>query len=135
MNRKTKVLIVDDDPGILMQLRWALRDDFDLLLAGSPREVEQLLRDVPSLDAAVVDLHLPPDATSIDGGLSVIRAVRQAGRDTRIIAISADRALGLARRAEEAGASTLLGKPVERDRLLVLLRKADEEDPRETEGR
>lgn len=121
MSRKKKVLIVDDDPGLLTQLRWALRDDFELLLAGSPREVELLLRGDTPPDAAVVDLHLPPDTATIDGGLSVIRTLRGAGSRTRIIAITANRASDFDRLAVEAGASTLLGKPVARDRLLALL--------------
>ena len=33
MDRRMTVLIVDDDPEILTQLRWALQDEFDLLVA------------------------------------------------------------------------------------------------------
>ena len=122
MSRKKKVLIVDDDAEILTQLRWALGEEFELVLAGSPDEAEQLLREGAPPEAALVDLHLPPDTSSIEGGVSVIRRLSQTSAATRIIAFSADRSEEAARITRDAGALMLLNKPVQRERLLELLR-------------
>lgn len=121
MGGKTRVLIVDDDPEVLSQLRWALREEFDLLLAASPPEVEALLLEASPPAAALVDLHLPPETSSIDGGIAVIRALRRASAATRIVAISAYPSEDSDRRSRSAGASMLLSKPVRRARLLELL--------------
>ncbi len=120
--KRKKVLIVDDDAEILTQLRWALGEEFDLVLAGSPSEAEALLSEGAPPEAALVDLHLPPDASSIEGGISVIRSLSQTSATTRIIAFSADRSEDADRLTRDAGALMLLNKPIQRERLLELLR-------------
>ena len=122
MDRRMRVLIVDDDPEILTQLRWALQDEFDLLVAGSPAEAESILRGQEPPEAALVDLHLPPDTSSIDGGISLIQSLRSASEETRIIAFSAHQSDEAQRLSRSAGARVLLNKPVRRGTLLHLLR-------------
>ena len=121
MTRKRRVLIVDDDPEILTQLRWALGDQFDLVLAASPAEVEEKLRGSSPPDAALVDLHLPPDTSSIEGGISLIRRLRDRWGVRKVVAISAQQDTELGQRSLSAGAEIFLNKPVERSRLLELL--------------
>lgn len=127
MKRKKRVLIVDDDPGVLTQMRWALQDDFDLILARSPHEAQEVLMGTVPVAAAVVDLHLPPDTTVIDGGLEMIRSLKGARAEIRIIAMTANKVEGAGRRVLDAGATTLLDKPVARLRLLNLLGEPDQD--------
>lgn len=122
MTQRRRLLIVDDDPGILLQLRWTLQDEFDLLLAGDMGQASALLDEEKPPDAALVDLHLPPDLGSIDGGLALIRRLREEFADTRIIAFTAEPDEEADRRSRSAGAERLLSKPVERVALLELLR-------------
>ena len=112
MQGRTKVLIVDDDLEILAQLRWALQGEFHLLLVADPAEAVEILRRGSLPAVALVDLHLPPDTSSIDGGISVIRTLRRASESMRIIAISASPSAEVDRASRSAGAATLLGKPV-----------------------
>ena len=122
--KKMSLLIVDDDAEILTQLRWALQDEFELLLAGSPAEAAVLLHESEPPSAALVDLHLPPDTSTIEGGIGLIGSLSEASAETRIIALSADHSDEADRRARAAGALMLLNKPVQRERLLELLSRA-----------
>lgn len=123
MASQRRLLIVDDDPEILVQLRWALQDDFELLLASDPRQAAELAHRGRAPAAALVDLHLPPDVGSIEGGLALIRDLRQTCAGTRIIAFTAQYDDEAERRSRSAGAEQLLMKPVERSVLLRLLRR------------
>lgn len=125
MQEKKRVLIVDDDPGILVQLRWALREEFDLLLAGTADEAGELLRGQSPPAVALVDLHLPPDAGCIEGGLELIRSLRRSTAEIRILAFTARFDAESDRRCRSAGAEKLLGKPLAREQLLRLLRETD----------
>ncbi len=121
MKPKRRLLIVDDDLDIRTQLMWALEEDFELLVAGDPQEAGEILDGKAPPDAALVDLHLPPDPSTCAAGLALIRRLRQSSSLVRIIAISAQHSRELERRSRSAGAVTLLGKPVQRATLLELL--------------
>jgi len=126
MATKKRILIVDDDPEILVQMRWALDQEFDLTLAQTPREAADALRDEAPPEVALVDLHLPPDTTGIDGGLAVIRRLKRSSGATRVLAFTAQVNEESHRLCRSAGAEMLLGKPVQRAELLEILR---EENP------
>ncbi|MFQ5670192.1 MAG: MopE-related protein [Acidobacteriota bacterium] len=121
MARKQRVLIVDDDPEVLKQLRWALHDKFDLMLACSPAEAEAWLRRAAPPGAALVDLHLPPHVSSIQEGISLIHRLRDRWGVKRVLAISAERGEEIDRKSRAAGAAVFLKKPVEGSQLLKLL--------------
>jgi len=53
------LLIVDDDPGLLRQLRWAF-SDHKVYPANTRQEAADLVRKDP-VPVAIVDLGLPPD--------------------------------------------------------------------------
>lgn len=122
MARKERILIVDDDPEIRRQLRWALADRFDISVAGDPDEARAIMLEAGSLAAAIIDLHLPPDTSTIEGGLSLIRSVRDTGATTRIVVLSADATDEARHRSIRAGAVTFLDKPVDRSKVLKALK-------------
>ena len=121
MGQKSRILIVDDDAEIRTQLRWMLADQFEIATAGSMEEAAAKIDEGTPFSAAIVDLHLPPDLSTIEGGLTLIRSVRDAGAKTRIIVLSADGTEEARNRSLQAGATRFLDKPVNRSRVLRAL--------------
>lgn len=116
--RKKKILVVDDDAGILEVVRIVLEEkEFEVITAsegwGIGRRVE---KDLPSV--VLIDLWI----SGIDGE-EVIKKLKS-GRKTKHIPVVAMSALGDGRmRAEAAGADDFLGKPFDIDELADLMEK------------
>ncbi len=128
-NRKTKIIVVDDDERIRDLLRRYLNQEgFDVMVAEDGVTLNRLLqRD--SADLIVLDLMMPGE-----DGLSVCRRLRGGGNTTPIIMLTAkaediDRIVGL-----EVGADDYLTKPFNPRELLarinaVLRRRPAQESP------
>lgn len=114
------LLITDDHEGVLHTLDYAfgLRGH-RTLLAKSGRAAMEIAQ-VESLDAALVDLHMP----GMDG-LAVCRALREhavaRGADFPIWIMTAAGTPALAAKAIEAGAVCVLRKPFDLDEVLAAL--------------
>ena len=68
---KPKLLIVDDDEDLRTQMRWALADDYEVLLAADrPGALEMLRSQRPPV--VTLDLGLPPDAGGASEGLAAL---------------------------------------------------------------
>ena len=118
----TRVLVVDDEPGVRVALERALRlDAYEVEVAADGREaLERLATGAP--DAVVLDVAMP----HVDG-LEVCRRLREAGDRTPVLMLTArdavdDRVAGL-----DAGADDYLVKPFAlkelKARLRALLRR------------
>ena len=60
---REKLLVVEDDPGLQKQLKWAY-EDFDVLIASNRTEAIDLLRaEEPKI--VTLDLGLPPDPDGV----------------------------------------------------------------------
>ena len=121
MVHKSRILIVDDDAEICRQLRWMLADQFEISVAGNMEEAATKIDQEDPFSAAIIDLHLPPHLSTIEGGLSLIRSVRDTGAKTRIVVLSADGSEEARTRSLEAGATRFLDKPADRNRILRAL--------------
>jgi two-component system, OmpR family, response regulator MprA len=118
----TRVLVVDDEPGVRTALERALRLDYDVELAADGREALERLAAAAAPDAVVLDVAMP----YVDG-LEVCRRLRDAGDRTPVLMLTArdavdDRVAGL-----DAGADDYLVKPFAlrelKARLRALLRR------------
>jgi two-component system, OmpR family, KDP operon response regulator KdpE len=118
MSSKIRILVVDDEPGILRFLRVALlANDFDF---ESARSVQEAIRFVASHepDVIVLDLGLP------DGdGKEVIRRVRE-WSDVPIIVISARDRESEKVEALDLGADDFVTKPFGVGELMARIRAA-----------
>jgi two-component system NtrC family response regulator len=81
-----KLLIVEDDPGLQAQLKWAY-EDFDVFIAGDRASALALLR---AEEPAVVtlDLGLPPDPDGTSEGFAVLDEIMALKPDTKVIVAS-----------------------------------------------
>src|SRR5580692_4443467 len=119
---KPTLLIVDDDEEIRTQMRWALAQDYEILLAQDrPSALEQFRAAKPAV--VLLDLGLPPHPGSPEEGLAALSELMAADAATKVVIISGQGEKENALRAIGAGAYDFLGKPVDVEELKLLLKR------------
>ena len=84
---KRRLLIVDDDEEIRTQMKWALNQDYDVLLAEDKfTGVESFKANAPSV--VLLDLGLPPHPNDPEEGLATLQGILDADRLAKVIIIS-----------------------------------------------
>ncbi|MFC0104270.1 PEP-CTERM-box response regulator transcription factor [Sphingopyxis terrae] len=119
---RPKLLIVEDDPGLQTQLKWAY-EDYEVLVAGDHDSAIDLLRaEEPSV--VTLDLGLPPDPDGTREGFRILQAILELKPDTKVIVVSGhgERASALAAIAN--GAWDFYQKPIDIDELGLIVRRA-----------
>ncbi len=118
---KPKLLIVEDDPGLQAQLKWAY-PDFSVIIAGDRASALTALR---AEEPAVVtlDLGLPPDPDGTSEGFAILDEIMALKPDTKVIVASGHGARESALQAIAKGAYDFYPKPVDIEALgLIVLR-------------
>ena len=117
-----KLLVVEDDPGLQAQLKWAY-DDYRVLIAGDHDAAIDLLR-AEEPDVVTLDLGLPPDPDGTREGLRTLGAILENKPDTKVIVVSGhgERASALAAIAN--GAWDFYQKPIDIEELGLIVRRA-----------
>ena len=124
MQFQERILVVDDEEGIRLQLKWALADEFgshQILLASNADEALRLVQQ-ESPGIVLLDIALSP--TDETGGLRLLDAILKTRPDTKVIMITGHDTNENAMRAIERGAYDFHSKPVSLDVLLVVIRRA-----------
>ncbi|GLV29880.1 PEP-CTERM-box response regulator transcription factor [Sphingobium sp. TomTYG75] len=119
---RPKLLIVEDDPGLQRQLRWAY-EDYQLFIAGDREEAIEMLR-AEAPDVVTLDLGLPPDPDGTSEGFATLGEMLQIKPDTKIIVASGHGARESALNAISGGAYDFYQKPVDIDELGLIVRRA-----------
>jgi two-component system NtrC family response regulator len=131
---KTKLLIVEDDESVRIQMRWALGRDYEVLLAEDRANAVQVFgRERPSL--VTLDLGLPPRSRDVEEGFLTLGAILDQEPRTKVVVITGRDERQHALRAIGQGAYDFLCKPVELNELRVILRRAAELHGLESEQR
>lgn len=117
-----KLLIVEDDPGLQAQLKWAY-EDFEVFIAGDRATALALLRSEEP-PVVTLDLGLPPDPDGTSEGFAVLDAIMALKPDTKVIVASGHGARESALRAIQHGAYDFYQKPVDIDALGLIVRRA-----------
>jgi two-component system response regulator AtoC len=122
---RSSVLLVDDEEGIRKTLGRALRDDgHEVVTASSVTEATRLLAERP-FDVLVVD-HRMPGRTGLDL-IADVSILPEAERP-QVVMMTAHASVENAIEAMKRGAYDYLQKPFEVDELLVVVRRALEEE-------
>jgi two-component system NtrC family response regulator len=117
-----RLLIVDDDEAIRTQMKWALANDYEIILAEDRVEaVEQFKSRRPAV--TILDLGLPPSPNDATEGLAALTELLALDRSAKIIIISGQEEKENAIHAVGAGAFDFFCKPVDLNELRVLLRR------------
>lgn len=115
-----KILIVDDEPGVLEALSTLLEQDYHVLTADNGMAAWSILNN-EDIAVAVVDLTLPDR-----DGLQLLRDLREQGLPTEFIIVTGYGSIDTAVQAMRDGAYDYLTKPVDATRLRLVIEKATE---------
>jgi DNA-binding response OmpR family regulator len=111
----TKVLLVDDEPDIVMMLKMSFEDEgHEVVTATNGNEALDRLAG-GDIDVVVLDLMMP-----VADGWAVLEGKRARGDDTPVIVVSAKSEPKDMRRVLELGAVEYVMKPFDLDALLAL---------------
>jgi len=117
---KAKVLIVDDDPEILAQMKWALGQQYDVLSAEDRAgALETFKSEQPAV--TLLDLGLPPHPNDCEEGLAALSELLGIDKSAKVIVISGQSEKKNALQAVGAGAYDFVCKPVDIQELKFLL--------------
>jgi two-component system NtrC family response regulator len=119
---RPKLLIVEDDPGLQRQLRWAY-DGYQVFIAGDRDEALDVLR-AEEPPVVTLDLGLPPDPDGITEGMAVLAAILAEQPGTKVIVASGHGDRNSARRAIAEGAWDFYQKPLDIDSLGHIVARA-----------
>ena len=119
---RPRLLVVEDDPGLQAQLKWAY-EDFEVTIAGDRASALAALR---AEEPAVVtlDLGLPPDPDGTSEGFAVLDEIMALKPDAKVIVASGHGARESALQAIARGAYDFYQKPVDIDELGLIVRRA-----------
>jgi two-component system NtrC family response regulator len=127
------LLIVDDDPGLLRQLRWAF-SDHKVYLASTRQEATDLVGKNP-VPVAIVDLGLPPDPDGASEGLAILAEILAIAPATKVIIATGNETREHALRAIALGAYDFYQKPIDIDVLQLIVARAERIFDLEAENR
>ncbi len=118
-----RVLVVEDDRSLAVQLQWLLRQDQEVFLACTTQEASDILeKERPHV--MLLDLGLPPHPEDPSTGLAFLQETL--GRDPllKVIVMTAHGDQATAREALSRGAYDFLVKPVREELLVTLIKRA-----------
>lgn len=120
--KTSALLIVEDDPALQKQMKWAF-DTYEILLA-SDREsaLAQVRRHEP--EVVTMDLGLPPAPDDTSEGFRLLDEILQLAPDTKVIVLTGQHDRENAVRAVGAGAYDFFGKPFEPELLGLTIDRA-----------
>ncbi|WP_432821488.1 PEP-CTERM-box response regulator transcription factor [Trichloromonas sp.] len=118
-----KLLIVDDSPEILKQLKWGLGKSYEILLAENVEEAIQIFT-AHAPRVITLDLGLPPDADGASEGLRCLEIILSLRPSTKVIVLSGNEDRGNALKAVQLGAYDFYQKPIELTELKIILGRA-----------
>jgi two-component system NtrC family response regulator len=116
------LLIVEDDPALQKQIRWAF-DQYETLTADDRESaLAQVRRHQPPV--VTMDLGLPPDADSVSEGFKLLEQILSIAPETKVIVLTGQNDRSNALRAVGLGAYDFFAKPFEIDMLGLTIERA-----------
>lgn len=121
-DKRRALLIVEDDPALQKQMRWAF-DEYETVLA-SDREsaIAQLRRVEPAV--VTMDLGLPPAPDDVTEGFALLGEMLQLQPGTKVIVLTGQHDRDNAVRAVGMGAYDFFAKPFEPELLALTIDRA-----------
>ena len=116
------LLLVEDDPGLRSQLRWAL-DGFEVHLAEDRDNAIRIFEEVQP-PVVVLDLGLPPDPNGASEGLATLEEILSCRPNTKVIVSSGNEERVNAVEAIRIGAYDFYPKPVDVEVLRLIIDRA-----------
>jgi two-component system NtrC family response regulator len=130
---KPKLLVVEDDDGLIRQYRWAF-PEYQVSIAQT-REAACAIVGREQPPVAVVDLGLPPDPEGASEGLALIGDILGLMPDAKLVVATGSPDIGHALKAVALGAFDFYQKPVDIAVLKLIIDRAHRLYRLETENR
>ncbi|PKN29783.1 MAG: hypothetical protein CVU64_06415 [Deltaproteobacteria bacterium HGW-Deltaproteobacteria-21] len=105
MNKRATILVVDDELGVRESFKMVLKDNYNVLLAGTGNEAIELFGKNPT-DLVLLDILLP----DIDG-LTLLERIKNVDPQVEIVMVTAVREIHSAVKAIKLGAYEYIIKP------------------------
>ena len=116
------LLIVEDDPALQKQIRWAF-DSYEALTAGDRESALALVRRHQP-PVVTMDLGLPPDPDSVSEGFKLLEQILAIAPQTKVIVLTGQNDRSNALRAVGLGAYDFFAKPFEVEMLGLTIERA-----------
>lgn len=121
--KKPKLLIVDDDEDLRTQMKWALSQEFDIVVAEDrPSALAAVKKTQPAV--ITLDLGLPPLPAGVEEGFATLDEILAENSQAKVIIITGRGEKQNALHAIEKGAYDFFYKPIQLDELKIVLRRA-----------
>ena len=127
------LLVVEDDPGLARQLRWAY-EGYEVVIAGDRAAALDAVR-LHEPAVATLDLGLPPDADGTAEGFAALAEMLALKPDLKVIVASGHGERASALRAIGEGAWDFYAKPIDIDALGLIVARAFHVQALEAENR
>ena len=118
------ILIVDDDPDVLLAAEIVLKQNFTRIITDTdPAQLEALLLKQP-VDVVLLDMNYVAGVTSGQEGLDWVKRIKALSPETNVILMTAYGGVDLAIRGIKAGASDFVVKPWDNAKLVATVNAA-----------
>jgi two-component system response regulator HydG len=125
----SKILVVDDDTAFCVMLKTFLqKKGYEVLNAFTAQEAGIEIRK-QVFDVVITDIRLPDS-----DGLDILRLVKETSRDTQVILMTGYTDIKTAVNAMKSGAFDYVGKPINPDEILHMLKQALSKKPEAAEA-
>lgn len=118
MEKKDTILVVDDEHGVRQSFNMVLKDEYNVLLAGTGQEAIDIFTKNP-VDMILLDICLPDS-----DGLELLEKFKEADPNTEIIMVTAVNEVQTAVKAIKLGAYEYIIKPFIVDDILTVIGRA-----------
>ncbi len=119
---KPLLLIVDDDEEIRSQMKWALVQDYEVVLAEDRTSALEVFRSKHPM-VVLLDLGLPPQPGDPEEGIKTLAEILKLDSLTKVIIVSGQAEHDNALRAVGEGAYDFLSKPAQMEDLKLILKR------------
>jgi len=120
---KPSLLIIDDDEDIRSQLKWALCQDYEVLLAEDRRSGLEIFH-AEKPPVVLLDLGLPPNPAGPAEGFATLTELLTANDLTKVIILTGQGEKENALHAVGEGAYDFLSKPPQVEEIKIVLKRA-----------
>ncbi len=118
MNMQNTILVVDDEKGVRQSFNMALKDEYNVLLAGTGQEAVEVFTRKP-IDLVLLDILLPDS-----NGIELLEKFKETDPSIEAIMVTAVKDTKTAVKAIKLGAYEYIVKPFVVDEVLTLIKRA-----------
>jgi len=119
---KKDLLIIEDEPSLSKQLKWGLRQLYNVTSAGNVKKARQLLK-TTFFPVITLDLGLPPFPDTPQEGFRLLEEMSNWAPYTKVIVITGNDEKDNAIKAISLGAVDFCAKPIDLELLKIILER------------